>query len=86
MERMDMMVPEMISGRWTNLSLVAGKEERHTSECHTTILAPYRLIHSCVNESTTLTYLPLTETWSLWYACMSQPRTVQRTPVKGASR
>lgn len=28
MERMDMMVPETLSERWTNISLVARKEER----------------------------------------------------------
>lgn len=76
MERMDMMVPEMITERWTYVSLVAGKEERHTSERHTTVLVPYRLIHSCFNESAALTYLPLTETWSLRYVCMRQPSTV----------
>lgn len=39
--RMDTMVSEMLNERWTNVSLVARKEERHTMEFHTALLAPY---------------------------------------------
>lgn len=86
-----MMVPETLSERWTNVSLVARKEERHITEFHTTVLAPYRSCQDAqtygfFNENTTLINLLLSETGSLRYICMRQPSAVQRSPVKGASR
>lgn len=88
MERMDMMVPETLSERWTNISLVARKEERilYKGFGSIQVLPSCRLTHSCFNENTTLIYFPLTEIGSVRYVCTRQPSTVQRTPVKGASR
>lgn len=99
---MDMMVPEMLCERWTDVSLIARKKEtvaccllvRHriSYNCfvHVWLCAALikspRLTHSCFSESTPSIYLRLTEIEPSWLCLYEAAQGCVRIPVQGTSR
>ena len=94
-----MMVPEMLCERWTNISLIARKEEplpagatqtfiqlscTHLDPC--TSYQVTQTYSNCFNEISLFIYLPLAETEPSWVCLYEAAQRCVGIPVRGASR